>query len=607
MQDFGPLAGLVGTVGSIVAAVGAIALTWRGRTRWEPSEADVASGPQRVGGLVNVVLIAVLWAATRPAGTPAVLPVLAIGLAAVTVAALLGYGFVTSTQTYADQKRRRKVIGGFELTAEARREIRKQKLTVQQYFDGVAYDPDEVWPRSSRALAKLVFVLLYLLLVVSGTVAVAAAAIMVEKQATGQPTPTPTPTPVPTATPTASPFVTQRTLRWVDGPVSAVVLDGGVLEAGKSVWLQELFPGTPPSAFAVSEVVDDRLPQEVRDALAALQPPRFAPAITGFRAVSDSPWRLPSPLPGVGYRTFTFSDENPEGGTFVSGTIASGPAQVAIDTQAPGCLAADPNGVYGGTLDTSSCLELTVGAAVDPTFEVRLLVPWGEDESDLIAAVRGYLEGLEAALARESRATRFSADAALRSFLREQAAFLPVGIPPRWEFLIEPDVFEAGPGASVRVRLGITPRSGGSALIAVAVVDVRDGSMVMSPLVPLRIEGNATPEVSIVEPPVNLVGPGDRQPYGGFDQARGMWFTDLNVAASALDPEDGILSGGSVAWTTDRTDLQEAELGYGDSLAVRLFSRDCEGGAVHTLTVTVRDSQGVVATASRAVEIGQLC
>ena len=58
---------------------------------------------------------------------------------------------------------------------------------------------------------------------------------------------------------------------------------------------------------------------------------------------------------------------------------------------------------------------------------------------------------------------------------------------------------------------------------------------------------------------------------------------------------------------TDRTDLQEPGLGFGTSLAVRLFSRDCEGGAVHTITVTATDSQGAVAVAVRVVEIGELC
>ncbi len=600
-QDFGPLAGLVGTVGSIIAAVGAIALTWRGRSRWEPSETDVASGPQRVGGLVNAVLIAVLWVLTRPAGSPPALPALAVALAIVTVAALLAYGFVTATQTYEDAKRRRKVIGGFQLTREAKREIRKQKLTVQQYFSGVAYDPDEVWPRSSRALAKLAFVLLYLLLVVSGTVAVAAAAILIEKQAGPPPTATPTPTPTPTPSPT--PNVAGRTLRWVDGPVSGVVLDGGVLEPGKSVWLQELFPASPPTAFQVVETADLRMPQDVRDALALLELPRFAPTINGFQAVSDSAWKLPGPFEGIGYRTFSFTDENPDGTLVQSGTIASGRANVA-STGGAGCLSADANGTYTGAVGEASCIEFTATAARDPTFDVRVLMPWAENNEDLVSAVRRYLEALEADLARQAPTARFSADAALRVFLRDNAGYLPRRPLQGWELRIEPSVVEVGAGEHVPVRLGIAAGSGGSALIAIVLVDRSDGSTVMSPLLPITIVGNAPPTVSIIEPAKDVLGPA-RLSYTGFDQ--GKWYTEVKVAATASDPEDGTLTGASATWTTDRTELQRMDVGSGDSLLVRLYAWSCEGGAIHTITVTVRDSQGTVATATRVIEIGQLC
>ena len=175
-DEFGPLTGLVGTVGSLFAAGVAIALTWRGRARWEPSETDIAKGPERVGGLVTAVLIVILFVVTRPQGSGGLLPVLAIFLLVVCVASLLAYSYITGTNTYDDGKRDRKIIGGFKLTPRAKREMRTQKLTEQRFFSTVDYDPDEVWPRSSRSLAKLVFVALYLLLVVSGTVAIAAAA-----------------------------------------------------------------------------------------------------------------------------------------------------------------------------------------------------------------------------------------------------------------------------------------------------------------------------------------------------------------------------------------------------------------------------------------------
>src|SRR5688572_13899288 len=206
-EAFGPLTGLVGTVGSIFAAGVAIALTWRGRARWEPSETDIAKGPERVGGLVTAVLIVILFVVTRPAGSGGLLPALAIFLLVVCVASLLAYSYITGTNTYDDVKHGRKIIGGFKLTPKAKREMRVGKLTEQRFLTVVDSDPDEVWPRSSRSLAKLVFVGLYLLLVVSGTVAIAAAAILIEKGAGigPQPTASASPEPSSTALPSSSP------------------------------------------------------------------------------------------------------------------------------------------------------------------------------------------------------------------------------------------------------------------------------------------------------------------------------------------------------------------------------------------------------------------
>jgi hypothetical protein len=599
-QDYGPLAGLVGTVGSIVAAAGAIALAWRGRSRWEPSETDIANGPQRVGGLLTTVLIVVLWVLTRGGGgSLTILSALAIGLAVVAVVALLGYGFVTSTQTYDDLKLARKIIGGFRIVPAARRDIKKKELTVQQYFSGAGYDPDEVWPRGSRASAKLLFVLLYLLLTVSGGVAVAASAILVEKQTASTPPTTASPTPSPTSTPS----VAARTLRWVDAPTAAAVLDGGTYEPGKSVWLQELFPASPPSAFHVSETIDNRLPAEVRQALSGLMLPQFAPTLSGFAALSDSSWRLPQPFEGVGYRSFFFTDDNPEGAVVQSGTLVSGRASVAVTSGTPDCLQPDANGTVGGTVGESSCLDFTVTTARDPTFDVRILVPWGTGDTDLVAGVGRYLESLEARLTVEDPASQFSARAALDIFVRENVALLPRKQPAGWVLTADPTL-EVGSATAVPVRVAITAGSAGAALLALQLLDRTDGSAIMSPLVPIMIGGNAAPAVSIIEPASDLLG-ADRLAYTDFDQ--GKWFTEVKLVAEAMDPEDGVLGGESITWTTDRIDLQPVELGSGEAIRARLYAADCEGGAIHTITVIARDSQGDEVSATRRIEIGQLC
>ena len=44
-RDFGELSDLVKAVGLLVSAVLTIALAWRGRTRWEPSDQDLPRAP----------------------------------------------------------------------------------------------------------------------------------------------------------------------------------------------------------------------------------------------------------------------------------------------------------------------------------------------------------------------------------------------------------------------------------------------------------------------------------------------------------------------------------------------------------------------------------
>lgn len=186
-QEFGPFTNLVADAGTLIAVAAALGMAWRRRAKWEPSEIDIPNGPQRVGGLVAVAGLVLLWATYRPAPHSPGLRVLLIVLVSVCVVALLVYSFLTSTQTYVmvealDGQRHRtvRIIGGFRTTRRAAEWLRSEHGdSLQRFFEGSAYDVDRVWTRGSRALAKTCFVLAYLLLTVSGTLALAAAAIMI--------------------------------------------------------------------------------------------------------------------------------------------------------------------------------------------------------------------------------------------------------------------------------------------------------------------------------------------------------------------------------------------------------------------------------------------
>jgi hypothetical protein len=185
-SNYGVLQPVVSDAGSIMAAGGAIALAWRGRTAWEPSEEDLSGGPQKVGGLIGAILIVILWVYAHGSPKDHFLIPLIIAAAVTCFVALCAYSFLIAVQTYSrvsvvdGKAKAEKVVGGFVLKPEAK-EIKKKHagLTVQRLLEGSAYDVDRVWTRPSRALAKLLFVVGYLGLVISGTVALASAAILI--------------------------------------------------------------------------------------------------------------------------------------------------------------------------------------------------------------------------------------------------------------------------------------------------------------------------------------------------------------------------------------------------------------------------------------------
>jgi hypothetical protein len=155
-------------------------LAWRGRAKWEPSEEDIPAGLQKVGGLVAAVGIVLLWAEWRTPDHVKSLDVLAITLAACAIVSLLAYSYLVGSQSYdaVATTATTRIIGGFWLTSTARKARQNAgNVTVQDLLAGAGYDPDKLWSRSSRQLAKLAFQVSYLGLTLSGTIALTAAAI----------------------------------------------------------------------------------------------------------------------------------------------------------------------------------------------------------------------------------------------------------------------------------------------------------------------------------------------------------------------------------------------------------------------------------------------
>lgn len=117
---------------------------------------------------------------------------------------------------------------------------------------------------------------------------------------------------------------------------------------------------------------------------------------------------------------------------------------------------------------------------------------------------------------------------------------------------------------------------------------------------------NSAPVVEITTPATDTGTDNVDYTYDGHDETLGLWYKDVLLEGSATDAEDGTLSGSSLAWVTDRTDLQDAALGSGSSLTVRLYSDECTG-ASHNVTLTATDSDGESRTATRQILIWTLC
>jgi FOG: LysM repeat len=109
---------------------------------------------------------------------------------------------------------------------------------------------------------------------------------------------------------------------------------------------------------------------------------------------------------------------------------------------------------------------------------------------------------------------------------------------------------------------------------------------------------NSPPQVSIRSP-----SNGSGYPYDGINESN-LWYTNVELIGSASDIEDDVLSDSSLAWTTDRNDIQDPFLGNGSTLKTTLYSNVC-GGEWHTITFTGVDSKGAVATATIKFFLGE--
>ncbi len=188
--DYGVFSTIVPTAASLVAAASAIAVSFKGRAKWEPVQEDIPGGASKVAGLFSALSIALLWFwfSFRGGDNAEMLTKIAAFLGGATLVSLVLYAILVGIYVYErieavddDPKHAvtKKIIGGFCLEAEAKRKRAIHKVTIQELFAGSGYNVDKIWPRPCRAFAKVAFQLSYIGLVYCGTTALAAAVILI--------------------------------------------------------------------------------------------------------------------------------------------------------------------------------------------------------------------------------------------------------------------------------------------------------------------------------------------------------------------------------------------------------------------------------------------
>jgi hypothetical protein len=418
------------------------------------------------------------------------------------------------------------------------------------------------------------------------------------------PGPGPTPTPVttdtaPTSTPSAStpppsqastgPSVVVREplLRWVSKRENGVSLDGSSLLPGEEIWLEELYPGAPPSQFRVEQVHDPALGPALSDPTFVTT---FGVLVTPPRAHSDLAWRLPEPPPSSGTATYRFRDEIDR---------RSGLINVAkLATMALNFQPTTPGKVPVVSLPASEgrVLHGEITFEVGSRIEAQVLVPWGSGDTDLLAYAQAYYQ--------QVAGDQAAAEAAFKTFLNDNQTALPRGAPDQWQLGVSPGEMEAAAGESVGFDLnGALPR-GGTTLMAIKVIDTQDRSrVVVSPIFRLEVAppADTAPRLVIDKPSESEA----REPFDvtDLDPDKG-WYLGITLEAFVED-DDETIPEENIVWTTDQVDLQPAELGRGRTVKARLFPR-CET-ATHLVTVTATDGAGHAVSDSRPITVRLIC
>ncbi len=187
MSDYGQLTPMVITATGLVTAVGAVILLFTRGTKWEPLQENLGKGARRIGGVATAVAVGLIWATSR--NDKDTLSIIAIVTGVGALAFFLAYSIVIGVFSYTKivgvKKKTEgvKIIGGFVLAEHAKANIKAaparagRSITIQEYFEGVQYNPEQVWTRLSLEVARSVFIICYIGMIMCAAIALSSTSL----------------------------------------------------------------------------------------------------------------------------------------------------------------------------------------------------------------------------------------------------------------------------------------------------------------------------------------------------------------------------------------------------------------------------------------------
>lgn len=190
--DYGPFAPVVGYVIALASTVGAFALTWRGRlAKWKPPEEVLPSAAQKFVVLLSMVFVGLAFYYSRPETVEKLFWAGGI-IGSIAFVSFVIYTFVIFAHRYpntrvknpkTDEHEFRDILGGFWLTASARKTMREGVVTpdgkriqppptITALLNGVDGDLESVWSKNSRGLVMAVVTVLFVATLFFGNLAV---------------------------------------------------------------------------------------------------------------------------------------------------------------------------------------------------------------------------------------------------------------------------------------------------------------------------------------------------------------------------------------------------------------------------------------------------